>query len=104
MNARHEAPLSDSGTCFTHRLQIMVDTPDLALTSGDRCRRQGVEAHDPGADRDGAARHAVLEVLVAGVSVTAVAERYGVSRQSVHTWPTPSHPESPSPGRGVPVP
>jgi transposase InsO family protein len=30
--------------------------------------------------------HAVLEVLVAGVSVTAVAERYGVSRQSVHTW------------------
>ena len=42
--------------------------------------------------------HAVLEVLVAGVSVTAVAERYGVSRQSVHTWPTPSHPESPQPG------
>ena len=28
---------------------------------------------------------AVLEVL-AGVPVTEVAERYGVSRQSVHTW------------------
>ena len=29
--------------------------------------------------------HAVMEV-VAGVPVTEVAARYGVSRQSVHTW------------------
>ncbi len=30
--------------------------------------------------------HAVMEVLAGGVSVSEVAERYGVSRQSVHTW------------------
>ena len=30
--------------------------------------------------------NAVLEVLEAGLPVTEVAERYGVSRQSVHTW------------------
>jgi transposase-like protein len=30
--------------------------------------------------------HAVMEVLAGGVPVTEVAERYGVSRQSVHTW------------------
>jgi hypothetical protein len=30
--------------------------------------------------------HAVMEVLASGVPVTEVAERYGVSRQSVHTW------------------
>jgi hypothetical protein len=29
---------------------------------------------------------AVLEVLEAGLPVTEVADRYGVSRQSVHTW------------------
>jgi transposase-like protein len=29
---------------------------------------------------------AVVEVLEAGVPVGWVAERYGVSRQSVHTW------------------
>ena len=29
---------------------------------------------------------AVLEVLVGGVQVTEVAERFGVSRQSVHDW------------------
>jgi transposase-like protein len=29
---------------------------------------------------------AVVEVLEAGVPVSWVAERYGVSRQSVHTW------------------
>ena len=36
---------------------------------------------------------AVLEVM-AGVPVTEVAERYGVSRQSVHAW------LAPLPGRG----
>jgi transposase InsO family protein len=30
--------------------------------------------------------HAVMEVLAGGVSVTEVAERYGVSRKSVHAW------------------
>ena len=30
--------------------------------------------------------NAVLEVLEAGLPVTEVADRYGVSRQSVHTW------------------
>jgi hypothetical protein len=30
--------------------------------------------------------HAVLEVLVSRVPVTEVAERYGVSRKSVHAW------------------
>jgi transposase-like protein len=30
--------------------------------------------------------HAVMEVLSAGVPVTEVAERYGVSRKTVHAW------------------
>lgn len=30
--------------------------------------------------------HAVMEVLACGVPVTEVAERYGVSRKSVHAW------------------
>src|SRR5829696_3343787 len=30
--------------------------------------------------------HAVMEVLAAGVPVVEVAERYGVSRKTVHTW------------------
>jgi uncharacterized protein YjcR len=30
--------------------------------------------------------HAVMEVLAGGVPVTEVAERYGVSRKSVHAW------------------
>ena len=30
--------------------------------------------------------HAVMEVLAGGVPVTGVAERYGVSRKSVHAW------------------
>jgi transposase len=30
--------------------------------------------------------HAVMEVLVAGLAVTEVAERYGVSRKTVHAW------------------
>jgi len=30
--------------------------------------------------------HAVMEVLAGGVAVTEVAERYGVSRKSVHAW------------------
>lgn len=30
--------------------------------------------------------NAVMEVLVHELTVTQVAERYGVSRQSVHTW------------------
>jgi transposase InsO family protein len=30
--------------------------------------------------------HAVMEVVVGGAPVTEVAERYGVSRKSVHTW------------------
>jgi transposase len=30
--------------------------------------------------------HAVMEVLAGGVPVSEVAERYGVSRKSVHAW------------------
>jgi transposase len=30
--------------------------------------------------------HAVMEVLAAGVPVVEVAERYGVSRKTVHVW------------------
>jgi transposase-like protein len=30
--------------------------------------------------------HAVMEVLAAGVPVVEVAERYGVSRETVHAW------------------
>ncbi|WP_425442039.1 helix-turn-helix domain-containing protein, partial [Saccharopolyspora flava] len=30
--------------------------------------------------------HAVMEVLSAGAQVTEVAERYGVSRKTVHAW------------------
>lgn len=30
--------------------------------------------------------HAVMEVVSSGVPVVEVAERYGVSRKTVHTW------------------
>jgi len=41
--------------------------------------------HAVGVERDRAEYRAVLEVL-AGVPVTEVADRYGVSRQSVYAW------------------
>jgi transposase len=31
--------------------------------------------------------HAVMEVVSGGIPVVEVAERYGVSRKTVHTWP-----------------
>jgi transposase len=64
----------------------MVDTTALLPLLRPPWSRRGGRERAPGAHRGRATLQPVMEVLRDGLTVIEVAERYGVSRQTVHGW------------------